>query len=63
MVEQSGKQHRLIHHLSLPSRLRGQLNPKGFDRARGLFKEEREEAEDAEVNIKMKSKPDTIGIC
>ena len=28
-----------------------------------LFKEEREEAEDAEVNIKMKSKPDTIGIC
>ena len=28
-----------------------------------LFKEEREEAEDAEVNIKMKSKPDAIGIC
>ena len=42
MVEQSGKQHRPNHHLSLPSRLRGQLNPKGFDRARGLFKEERE---------------------
>ena len=28
-----------------------------------LFREEREEAEDAEVNIKMKSKPDAIGIC
>ena len=27
-----------------------------------LFKEEREEAEDAEVNIHMKSKPDVIGI-